>query len=277
MTQEQVKDLLPAYALGALSAVEQKNVKSFLAANPALHGELDVWQELVASFAFAVEPLEPSPELRARLLERVRQTESTPETARPALKSVPVSNVVQMPARATAPVAASPSRWLALAAAIALGALLLSLFIVWRKNQSLQGENRDLAQQLQLSDHALTDERAWHQSLLGPDGRGVVLQGTPVAPTARAHLSYNVKNGQAWLSIRELPPAPTGKSYQIWFTAKGQTVPGKVFNTGATGEANFNLQVPENGLNADNFAVTLELQPGANAPTGEKYLAAALS
>jgi anti-sigma-K factor RskA len=264
MTHEQAQDLLPAYALGALSNGEAHAVEDFLAKNPANQKELYAWQDVVASLAYAVAPQDPPNDLRRRLFEKIRLEENIP---------APVSNVVPMPSRAVPravapPVEAAPPakyRWLAVAAAVAACILLGALFLVWRKNQSLQQESRALADQL-------AQERLLHEHLLGPDGRGAFLQGTQIAPKAHAHLTYNVKNRQALLAIRELPPAPAGKNYQIWFITNGQPIPGPTFNTGPAGVAEITLQAPENGLMADSFAVTLEPQYGVNSPTGEKYL-----
>jgi anti-sigma factor RsiW len=272
MTQEQVKELLPAYALGVLSGEEAGQVGEALRQSPANQREFAAWQDVVAELAFASETLEPPAQLRPRLLSQIRQNKT--------IEPLPsrASNVVTMPPRQNlrevkaAPVAAKYNLWLALAACVALAALLGALFTVWRKNQSLQGENREIAEQLRLSNEALAAERARSETLLGADGRGVSLQGTHLAPKAHAYLSYNVKNGQASLAVNDLPPAPAGKSYQIWFINEAQAVPGPTFNSNGQGLAQISLQVPDNGLKAKTFAVTLETQDGAIAPTGEKYL-----
>ena len=276
--KEQVKELFPAYALGVLSNAEAGQVEDFLATNSQCRQEVSIWQELIAELAFAAEPQTPPARLRAQLLEQIRQLNGPESFPRPARVS---SNVVPMPPRQSLRqvppaniVAPAISRWwLSLAAAVAVVALLSALFTVWRKNQSLQGENRQLAQQLQ----TLADELAQRQNLLGPDGRSFFLQGTQIAPKASANLSYNVKSGAASLEIKELPPAPAGKSYQIWFSNGRQTVPGTTFNTDPQGVAHLILQIPDNGLHPDTIAVTLEPQYGATAPTGEKYLVNAVS
>lgn len=75
-----------------------------------------------------------------------------------------------------------------------------------------------------------------------------------------------------------LPPAPAGKAYQLWFIADlKHPVPGAVFNTDQQGRAVMRDQVPEAGRNASVFAVTLEPAGGVSAPTGEKYLLSPLS
>jgi anti-sigma-K factor RskA len=274
MTQEQVKELLPAYALGILSGAETRQCEELIELNPAIRQDAAIWEDIVAELAFAVESQEPPAALRAELLRQIKETPQDSAKQSNVVPLRPRRNLREVP---SAPQSAFNYWGLAIAASVAMVALLGALFVIWRKNQSLQNESRELAQQLKLSDQSLQEERALRQSLLGPDGRGAFLQGTPLVPKARANLAYNSKNGQASLAISDLPPAPAGKSYQIWFIKGKQPIPGKTFNTNEQGRADISLQVPDNGLHADTFAVTLEPQHGSTAPTGEKYLGQAAS
>jgi anti-sigma-K factor RskA len=70
-----------------------------------------------------------------------------------------------------------------------------------------------------------------------------------------------------------LPPAPAGKAYQLWFISGGKVMPGKVFTPDTTGRVMMNEQVPVANLDAaPAFAVTLEPSTGVAVATGEKYL-----
>ena len=71
----------------------------------------------------------------------------------------------------------------------------------------------------------------------------------------------------------ELPPAPAGKDYQIWFIADGKPVPGGVFKPDARGHVEMHDQVPAAARGATAFAITLEPQGGTPAPTAEGSLA----
>ena len=53
MTQEDFQELLPAYALGALSTAEATQVEAYLSAHPEQKTELYKWQETVAACAWA--------------------------------------------------------------------------------------------------------------------------------------------------------------------------------------------------------------------------------
>lgn len=105
-----------------------------------------------------------------------------------------------------------------------------------------------------------------------PDARIAELAGTDNAPQARARLSYNSRSGVVTLSVSELPPAPVGKAYQLWYLVKGRPIPGGVFVTGSGGRATMSGQLPSDARGASAFVVTLEDRSGASKPTGPKYL-----
>ena len=104
-----------------------------------------------------------------------------------------------------------------------------------------------------------------------PDTRVATLTGTEMAPRANAQLAYN-KSGRAMMIANELPAAPAGMDYQIWFIADGKPVPGGVFKPDAAGHVEMSAEIPSSARTASAFAITLEPQGGTLAPTGQKYL-----
>jgi len=99
------------------------------------------------------------------------------------------------------------------------------------------------------------------------------LAGTDLATRAHGKFVYDRDTGRAMLMAYDLPPAPAGKAYQLWFIAEGKPpMPGRVFNTGAAGRAEMHEQLPVEARAASVFAVTLEPAGGVAAPTGGKYL-----
>ena len=121
-------------------------------------------------------------------------------------------------------------------------------------------------------------ERKAREILTSPQSRSAVLAGTNAAPGAHAQLAFDSRTGHAMLFAYNLPPAPTGKAYQLWFISGGKVMPGKVFTPDNKGSAMINEQVPVEKLDAAPvFAVTLEPSAGVSAPTGEKYLLSASS
>ncbi|HEU0033378.1 MAG TPA: zf-HC2 domain-containing protein, partial [Kofleriaceae bacterium] len=63
-----VRELLPLYALGILDPDEAQAVERAVAADPGLAAELDAYQ---ASTDALVAPVEPSPDVKLRLLASV--------------------------------------------------------------------------------------------------------------------------------------------------------------------------------------------------------------
>jgi anti-sigma-K factor RskA len=104
------------------------------------------------------------------------------------------------------------------------------------------------------------------------------LNGLGPGQSASAKVALDPQTGRAMLFAYNLPPAPAGKAYQLWFISDiKHPVPGGVFNPDAQGRAVLRDQAPEAGRSAAVFAVTLEPSGGVAAPTGEKYLLSPLS
>ena len=119
----------------------------------------------------------------------------------------------------------------------------------------------------------LAREQELVETVTGPDATFLRLAGTDAAPRARARLAYDQYTGRAVLFAYDLPPAPPGKAYQLWFIADGRPpMPGKVFTPDATGRGVLRDEVPAGGRDAKIFAVTLEPESGVQAPTSKPYL-----
>jgi len=73
----------------------------------------------------------------------------------------------------------------------------------------------------------------------------------------------------------DLPPAPAGRTYQLWAIKKGQSpVSLGTFNTSGGGRAIVTLPVPT-GLKPDLSAVTEEPSGGSPQPTQQPFLVGA--
>jgi type II secretory pathway pseudopilin PulG len=167
----------------------------------------------------------------------------------------------------------------ALAASLAVAALLLSLLTLWQRNARLQEEIARLSANAEQSAQELARTRADRELLAAPEAHTATLAGTKMAARARARLTFDERTGRAMLMAADLPPAPKGFAYQLWFIAEGKPpMPGSVFQTDANGHAEMHDIVPPEGRrSAAVFAVTLEPASGTNAPTGEMYLKSSAS
>jgi anti-sigma-K factor RskA len=80
------------------------------------------------------------------------------------------------------------------------------------------------------------------------------------------------EDGQAVLVVSNVPPVPTGKTYQVWVIDDGHPVSGGLFAPGSGTQA---IPVDGHVANGSVVAVTVEDEGGASAPTGEPVIASA--
>jgi anti-sigma-K factor RskA len=291
---EDYKEMIAAHALNALEAAEARELESHLATCAECRAEFDAWQDVSASLVYAAPLAEPSAGLRSQILESVR-AEAGKTPARSAVKEDgkvkggaieprTESNVVPFEKPARRPWRAS-SMVGALAASLAFIALIASLVLLWNRNSRMERELARVTEQLEQAQVELRRERASlarereaRELIAAPEARIMTLAGTEMATRARAKFVYDRDTGRAMLMADDLPPAPAGKAYQLWFIAEGKPpMPGHVFNTDAAGHAEMRDQLPVEARGANVFAVTLEPSNGVDAPTGPMYLKGAAS
>jgi anti-sigma factor RsiW len=260
MAHEEYQELMTAQALSALDSAEADRLERHLEGCPECRAAMEEWQKTSAWLAMDAPLREPSREVRTRILEQIR---SEPR------QQVKKTKVVQMPSRTGT--RSTSQRWGAIAAALLILALGVSLFLVWRENRRVKNELAELSKQVQESQQELSRQREVLAILSSPGARVTELAGTGVAPSAHGMVAYD-QSGRAIVMTKSLPAPPAGKAYQLWFIAGGSPIPGKVFKTDSTGKAIMNDQIPREALNASAFAITMEPESGVDKPTGEIYL-----
>lgn len=289
MTEDRNKELLAAYALDALDENERRELDALLAEDNQLRAEFDELREAAAALSFAAQPLEPSGEIRSRILERIKQT---PQTEKPKFtvieggkNSSSVKTVPTFGDESAAPIPKRAGFWnllpkiIAAAASIAVLVLAYSLFNALRQNAQARTQIAELNQRLAEAEQNLNKTsselaqiRVERELLASPQTIVASLGGTENSPQARARLVFDKQTGKAFLYVEGLPEAPAGKAYQIWWISDpAKPAPGGTFKThGHKGE--LRDQIPSQDLNAGVFAVTLEPEGGSQAPTSKPYL-----
>ncbi|MCA1566962.1 MAG: anti-sigma factor [Acidobacteria bacterium] len=293
MTHEDYKEMLALDALDALDggdAQQQSALAAHLAGCAECRAEMETLRDAAASLVYAAAPPReaPAPELRARILTAIK---SHPQDARPATsnggaataaaQTSNVSSSSEFEKRREAREVRVGRRLLvfgSLAASLAIAALLVTLALAWQRNARLQGEFARLSETVNRTQQELARTRADRELLAAPEALTATLSGTKVAERARARLTFDAQTGRAMLMAADLPPAPPGKAYQLWFIAEGKPpMPGSVFQPDARGHAEMHEIIPPEGRTAAVFAVTLEPAAGVSAPTGEIYLKSSAS
>ncbi len=276
MAHEDYQEMLAAQALNALDAAEVRVLEAHLQSCAECRSQLSDWEDAAAGLAFAAleaTPLEPSPQVRARILEAIRTDTTTGSRAKEAADGHRLQDPNVVALKQT--LRWSPAQtWGAIAAGLICAALVASLFVLWKQNREARQELARLSGQVRDAQEQLARQREAIEIVAAPGTRMTELAGTKVMPGAHAMLAYD-KNGRAILMAKGLPPPPAGKAYQLWFIAGGRPMPGKVFTTDASGAGTLNDQVPAEALSAAVFAITLEPKDGMPAPTGAIYLSSA--
>jgi anti-sigma factor RsiW len=184
VTHEELRDLIPAYALDALEAEAARAVEAHLPACGECRAELSMLQAVAAELAGGVAPVEPPAALRERILAAVRPH-------RPA---------------------AVPSRlWMVgLAAAAALILVLGGITLVqFQRLRALTVHMGALSARLAAQERLIA-------VLASPTSRTTTLQGSV---QANVRLVYDPAAGQGTLVVTDLRDPGASFVYQLWLIA----------------------------------------------------------
>ena len=245
MVHDDYKEMIPARALSALDAAEERALNEHLKNCAECRKELEGWQATAAALSLAPDPVEPSPQVRERILSEVRKDlASTPEVTPEVIpfKSPPRN------------IWSSFGSLGAIAAVVLFAAVSIGLAVLWRQNQRLERANEFV------------------QLVNTPGSRVSELRGTDPGLSATAKLAYD-RSGRAILMASNLPSVPQGKAYQLWFIVGNKPpMPGKTFVPDSSGNAVLKNEMPREAVDANVFAITVEPAGGSSAPTSPIYL-----
>lgn len=263
---ERMRELLAGYALDSLDRADAQELASHIAQCAECEAELVRWREAASLLSYSVDVAEPRAEVRARLLEQIEELE---RDKAPRVLQLPDADSTRM---SSWQLWKNPAPAALLAACLVLVVLAISLFIVWRRERALTAELAALSQRIEAQKKELDRSREISDLLLQPDARAVSLSGTPTAPKAQARIIVADKSSRVLLVASNLPVAPEGKAYQLWFIVDGKPIAGHTFTTDPLGSAFLREEFPAGARAAKVFAVTLEPASGVVAPTGAMYL-----
>lgn len=277
MTHENYKELLAASALKALDDPDARVLNTHLESCADCRAEIIEWEETAALLALDAKPLEPSAQVRERILASVGADSLVSNrvgsiaSARRSTVAPQVESNVRLFKLPTRNVWASLGSFGAIAATVVFVALSIALVVLWQKNRAMQSELVHLTTEMNQARVQLDHERAMGELLTSPDAHMAKLTGTNVAPGAHAMLAYD-KSGHAMLMAKGMPSAPAGMAYQLWYIKDNKKMPGKVFTPDAAGNGTLEDQIPAVARDAVIFAITLEPMAGVQVPTGSIYL-----
>jgi anti-sigma-K factor RskA len=269
MEHHEYQELLALHALDALEASDARALEEHLGTCAPCRAELIELRDAAGLLAHTAAPAEPRAGLREQILRNIPaasdETSKTP------------AQVVRLADRSQSGVWPNLAR---IAAAIAMVALLIGIFVLWRRDVRLQREIAGFARQLNAQQRELARDRdllARQREALAmlnaPGAKKMELAGTETARTARATFVFDPKTGHAMLMTEGLPATPADKAYEVWFIPKGRSpMAGKMFTVDSSGHAMIMQEMPPEALEHAVVAITLEPKKGSAVPTGAIYL-----
>lgn len=239
MNEHRPAEHAAAYALGTLDPGERGEFERHLETCASCRAEVQSFHEVAGLLAQSAAPAAPPPELRERVLRAARQVRPITSRRRTFLP------------------------WLAAAAVVVA---LLGAYGYWRAESQKRAFQTTLATAL-----AQLDSTKQVVAVLLDSSVAVTdLAATGKAPTMR--LYWNRVRSIIVVTAFDLPPAPAGRTYQLWAIEKGHApVSVGTFNPPANGRTVITLQMPA-GLQPDLSAVTEEPAGGSPQPTQQPFL-----
>lgn len=231
--ENHVLDLLPAYLLGGLDADEAHRVDEHLLSCWVCRAELGAFHSVTKQLALSAPDATPSPDLKDRLMQRVR-------TAQPQI-SVPVRASRWLRAERLLPVWGLTSFFLILA-------LTLFNLSLWVRLNRLE-------------------------FVTAPGGmRAIPLQASGAAPQASGFVLIGEDGRNGALVVDRLPPLDPAWQYQLWLIRDGHRTSGAVFSTDEMGYRGLQIEAPDSLFEYSAVDISIEPAGGSPQPTGEQVL-----
>jgi anti-sigma-K factor RskA len=266
LTCDEVRESLPLLALDVLDVDERDVVDDHLSACSACLEDLAGYTETAAALALALPQSDPSPALKGRVLAEARRARMVPAGAGGREGPTPVWRGERV------------SRWrVSLSSLVAGVALLLAAgSTAWgfSLRSELDAQNARIAT---LSERANNYARVT-AVLQAADTQIRVLQSPGGAPDTFGRVYIDPDTSEGMLMVRNLPPLPQGRVYQLWVAgADGQRMSAGVLTwTDKAGNGYTLIKCPDTLSRWQSFGVTEEPSGGSPNPTGSRLLGGAI-
>jgi anti-sigma-K factor RskA len=305
LTEIEVQELLPAYALGALEPEEMLAVADFLESHPTWQARLESLEGAAASLAHAAPRALMPARLKEELLRQARAEAPPGQHAaaeRPGLRRKAVRFGAPPPARnpqpgprgmrpirppQPRPAPAGPSWfgifWRSMATAGALAAILLLAGITWQLRNNvaqltaqvstlqgqlalLEGQNEELLQVNNTLQEQLQQEAMKVAVLTNPE-QSIPLAPLPDGPNASG--AFFRRGTDAVLVLQGLAPLPADQTYQLWILPPdgGASIPADLIQVENPESQTVAVVINPQYSNLVGIGISVEPEGGSPQPT----------
>ena len=237
-TNEHPLEFLPELALGVLADDDAPGIREHLAGCLSCQAEYEIMAEAARILPYAVEDIEPAPELREGLMQRIT-TEPRP------LRAGPAAPAWQRFAQ------------IAAAAAVLLAAGAFAGSKLWG------GDNSDLEAENERSG-------AFVQAI----AQGNARRNTAESGETKAMVVHVPGRTSAFAWVEGMPSLPSGKAYQAWFIDGGGARPSTVFSAANGGVW---LESPADVASFNAIGITIEDDEGVDSPSQNPFMVVPLN
>lgn len=243
------EELLPLYALGALSEDERGRVERYIQTDSEAMAQVRQYQATAQALSYVAQPAAPAADSKRALLQRMRRgvgVGSTSERVAGKRKGIAPGLLGRL----------APALSLVVAI-VSLGAVLATRVEL----AQLETQNSELLRQLADYQEALR--------LVGStEFLALEVEGTEAAPQARGSILAESDARSGVLLVSGLPPLEPRMTYQAWLIRDGTPYPAGLFLVTAEGTGTLSLEAPDILGTYDTVAVSLEPELGSLLPTG---------
>lgn len=290
-TLDELRDMAPAFVLGALNADEYATFQRALANSAALAEEVAAYRDVVTHLGTGNE-LAPSASVRDRFLARIASERAGSGSLPPAAAATPASRPLSVSSgggglstdavrtvgvggmRTPAEKPKGDRWWLVGVLGFALAA---SLLFAVQRNSQVSTLTATLAQRdsiLQSKIVQLAQRDSALNTVLEAE-RNLVLVNLVSAPDNGPGVQFfwNVKQGRGIIHAFRLKPAAAGRTYQLWLIKDGKPVSAKLFTVDADEQSLvWGIDLPTETTGVTAVAVTDEPAGGSPQPTTTPFL-----
>lgn len=251
--QPQIEELLPFYALDALSQEERKLVEDYLAEHPEARQQLEELDRATSALPHSVTPVEPPDRVKEALMARVasdaRAGARVSERSQPSRRAFRFEDIFRTLSLA--------------AAAIAIIWVIVLNIQVSRLQNEIASLNEKLAAQSETLNRIVTNLPQTNPVIT------VSLKGTNVQPQAQGQLIANPESQTAVLVISGLPKLEAGKTYQVWLIDGGAPVSAGLLTVDENGQGVFIVSSDTSIGSFKALGISVEPEGGSPQPTGD--------
>jgi anti-sigma-K factor RskA len=251
-----IEELLPFYALDALTDEERELVESYLLEHPEAREQINDLRAGASALPYGISPVEPPRQVKEALMARVNaDAEARARTS------------IQTPQRSS-----GRSRFANLFQALSLGAAAIAMIwaiVLSAQVSRLQNEISGLHDTLAKQSHSLEQIIANLPKSPPSNVITVSIKGTNIEPGIHGQLIADPKEQSAVLVISGLPKLEANKTYQVWLGTGGSLVSAGLLSTDENGQGVVIVTSTESIGSFNQLGISVEPLGGSPQPTGD--------